>query len=148
MSPLKRRVLIYVSMILILVFISGCKKSAEVKIDSKNPPTITIAGDGIADWIWVYGPYRNESAALPPLIWKIDVVSPAPSVTEVLPFTYGQVPSGFRQTVPNDGRPAPPLVEGEVYMFQLVTRGNNSPIRYVIVRNGEVLEYNRNAQKQ
>jgi len=53
------------------------------------------------------------------------------------PLVYGEVPEGFRQVIPENGAPAPPLVENELLTFSLrTTNGPGLEFRFVI-HNGK-----------
>jgi len=131
---------------LLLLPLSSCKNHATLTVGPSNPPLISISGDGRVDWVWVFGPYTDIGhAEKAPLIWKVDVEAPALFANSVPPFMYGTVPVGCSQSTPTTGSP-PQLLEGGIYKFQLVMRGNNSPATFVIVRRGQLdkIEYREN----
>ena len=114
--------LLKVSLVFVLVSLfSSCGEGLVISMDEKLPPTFKYKGNRFAEccknlnffvvgevlpgnpepennyvwWIWPKDAAHGESYNLPT-------------------FTYGKVPDGWRQTIPENGEP-PPLVEGKTY---------------------------------
>ena len=99
--------------LLMMVGTTGCERDMHIKIDGKNPPTFTLSGSGNLVFLSLGEVYNNKPPLLgAPDLWKIrpnddNKISRLPSIT------YGIVPKGFTQVVPESGAP-PPLIEGKV----------------------------------
>jgi len=56
-------------------------------------------------------------------------------------ITYGEIPPGYLQKYPEEGK-APPLVEGQLYAVLFETTGANGAHVYFIYRKGRLVETN------
>jgi len=72
-----------------------CCKNLNFFVVSEVPPDNPAKEGKYIWWIWPKDTAQSESYNLPT-------------------FTYGKVPDGWRQTIPENGEP-PPLVEGKTY---------------------------------
>src|SRR5882762_6424695 len=104
------------------LFLVGClfERDTVVSIDGNNPPTFRLKGSGYQDFIAVHELSSKEIVPLPerpvidtPTLWEI---WPPDGLTadQWPPAKYGQVPSGFKQKIPEHGKP-PSLEEGKMY---------------------------------
>jgi len=99
--------------LMILVTLTGCERSMTVTMDGANPPTFKLSGSGRLIFFTVFEPVQGRPSIDDPKMWEIRPIDNN-LISELPAITYGVVPKGFRQTIPNTGAP-PTLVEGKVY---------------------------------
>lgn len=122
---------------------SACRPSDAWEIlDSQNPPTFKIKGNGDVKWVWVFGPYSPEAETKEgevKLLWKIapDVYQP---MSEMTSLTFGQVPHDWRQEFPEKS-PPDYFIEGKWYVIGAVSSLNRSITLCVLVKNGQIIRY-------
>ena len=137
-------------------FVGPCFHSSKSKItlvSNSSPLAFKVDGDAQVQWIWVRGPFQNEHDPAPEIpepsdpekiiVWRI-----APAVqngarryvpmNKIPPITYGQVPEGWEQVIPESGAP-PALLDGYVYRIGVVARGGADLC--VLVKNGQIQSY-------
>ena len=117
------RTALTLSAILALCVFWGCEVDTRIKIDGANPPTFHLTGSGYLTFFTVTE-IASENVNVADVeqdrtknktIWEVWPSEPsATRIREMPPITYGKTPTGFHQTVPQDGS-APGLVEGKVY---------------------------------
>jgi hypothetical protein len=111
-----------------LLILTGCEVPTSVKIH--RGLFFSLNGSGRLASFRIYGPQPEYRIATPfdskSLVWRVE-----PSggyfegmLVSQLNFQYGQVPSGYRQTVPLNGS-VPSLSPGRVYYFLAET--TNAP---------------------
>jgi len=107
---------------LLCLSMPGCVSDPHVSIDGKTAPTFKLSGQANLYFFWINElgsedelAQRRPGSPAKGTVWKIvpdsgtsDRISDLPSIH------YGDVPQGFKQTIPKDG-PPPPLKEGIVY---------------------------------
>ena len=114
---------------LLLIALAGCKSdkifkaSGGLKVSGGNPPTFDPDGSGNVAFFWVREASWDELKLTPLqrgiaedklIVWEIWPAAADTKIADLPNITYGQVPPGFRQTIPDHGT-APPLVEGMLY---------------------------------
>ena len=100
--------------------IVGCNNAffeidTEVKlIDGSYPPSFKITGNGSSPIFLMFGPYEGDYGkdGNPFPLWELVPKPDAQGidVNRYSPFTYGQIPVGYRQNKPKDNQP-PKLLE-------------------------------------
>jgi len=136
--------LILVGLILLTGGQIGCQMDPHVSIDGQNPPTFKLSGPGNSYFFWIVevgseeqlASLRPDSPAADP-IWKI-VPNPdfSDRIADLPSIRYGDIPKGFKQTVPEKGSP-PPLKEGIVYSAGGPTYNADSGAAVWFVVHGE-----------
>jgi hypothetical protein len=101
-------------------------------------------------WIWFQGPYRNavEGGPAPPppeqpikfIIWKITRLDGYAPADKIPIISYGQVPEGWAQELPESG-PASPLLDGYVYTVSAIPDRGVGPRLCVYLKNGRFRPY-------
>lgn len=108
---------------LFLVIVMGGCGSLSIAISDTNPPVFRFSAGPFAECcehlavltVWEVKPSESTSAGQGKVIWQIWPLSGTDNSAKGLPrITYGQVPPGFVQKIPNVG-PPPTLEEGRVY---------------------------------
>ncbi len=114
---MKSRVYVVLGTLLLVLAIAGCK-SLSVSINDNNPPVFTFSAGQFAECcthLAFFVVYEVTTGKEPKVIWQIRPKSGTDNSAKGLPqITYGQVPQGFEQLVPDVGT-APVLQEGRVY---------------------------------
>ena len=119
----------------------SCSGPLRIEVSETNPPTFVLHGggsgylggvlvkeygpDGPKENIWVVGP-KDRSIAL--------------SHFRLTAIRYGDLPNGWTQEIPSDGKEAPALTEGKTYqvvfqMFDVETRA-----AIFSIRDGKVVQ--------
>jgi hypothetical protein len=122
--------------------IVGCNNAffeidTEVKlIEGSYPPSFKITGNGSSPIFLMFGPYEGDYGkdGNPLPLWELDPKPDAQGieVNRYSPFTYGQIPIGYRQNKPKDDQP-PKLLEGKEYHFYVhVNSANGSGVCFRI----------------
>jgi len=129
------------------LFLVGClfERDTVVSIDGNNPPTFRLKGSGYQDFIAVHELSSKEIVPLPerpvidtPTLWEI---WPPDGLTadQWPPAKYGQVPSGFKQKIPEHGKP-PSLEEGKMYEAGGPASNANGGSIWFKIQNGKSVE--------
>lgn len=115
---MKSRVTVLLLSLLLVLAIAGCN-GLSISVNDTNPPVFTFSAGQFAEccthlaFFIVYEIPANDDQQK--IIWQIRPLSGTDNSANGLPkITYGQVPQGFEQLVPNVGAP-PALEEGKVY---------------------------------
>jgi hypothetical protein len=110
-----------VAIALLSCLLLSCSEGLVVSMDEEVPPTFKYKGNRWAEcctnlnFFVVSEVPPDNSTKEGKYIWWIWPNNTAQSESYNLPaFTYGKVPEGWRQTIPEQGDP-PPLVEGKIY---------------------------------
>jgi hypothetical protein len=129
--------------LLILAVPTGCERDTRIKIDGKNPPTFTLSGSGNLVFLSL-GEVRNNKPPLlgAPDLWKIRPNDSHNKISRLPSITYGIVPEGFTQVVPESGAP-PPLIEGKVYAFGGPADHANGGSIWFTIQGGKSVEVAR-----
>jgi hypothetical protein len=145
-------------LILILVFalfLVSCNRQGRIDlVTSSTPLTFKIVGGGDVQWIWIQGPFENESEPGPELradsdpkkiiLWKIrphaheGIMYDVP-VNRIPDITYGRLLEGWDQEIPQEGSP-PRLIDGHVYYIGVVSARAGSEL-CVFLKNGQLHPY-------
>lgn len=137
--------------------LSSCfDRQGEITLVSESEPlTVKVdPGSEVIDWIWFQGPYRNKhpnSPEPPPIenpkgviVWQISPGIDSGSAEFSSPdkhpvITYGRLPEGWRQLMPETGSPAP-LLDGFVYTVNVITFRSPRPAGLCVYVNKGRLE--------
>ena len=133
----------------LLSMFAGCEVDMTVAVDKRNPPTFKLSGSG--DLIFfVVSEIAPENQRLFPaqrdsrkdiLLWQIwpsNLPDEDVRVRRLPPITYGTLPQGFIQKIPEHGEP-PPLTEGKIYQAGGPNSNANGGFVWFTIRNGEVI---------
>ncbi len=125
--------------------ICACNIESDTKIivtSNSTSPTFTLQGSGNLSRFVVYGPLIGEYASEEdrPVLWKMFPNSngTSKSVSDLPPIKFAEVPSGWTQYTPKDGKPSP-LVDGLTYRVVANVNSANSGYIDITVRDGKVL---------
>jgi hypothetical protein len=121
-----------VAAISLLLVLSGCREiPTSVKVEAV--PSFSLGGSGRLATFTVYAPQSNQKIAFPDrdlasIVWQVTASMGYFKGSHVkgLQLTYGKVPSGYEQVVPNQSQAAPKLASGTVYAF--LTESTGAPI--------------------
>jgi len=103
----------------------ACDYRPTVTIEGGLVPKFTLTGRGLLHIIEIDGPDFDRpnglgagSRYMKPY-WQIVPLKDydVGTLEKHGPLVYGEVPEGFRQVIPENGAPAPPLVENELLTF-------------------------------
>ena len=119
----------------------ACERDMTILVrNDSNPPIFKLSGSGRLIFFKVSEAQRGQPSPTDhPAMWEIrpteeNLISQLPEIT------YGVVPPGFTQLVPNTGTP-PPLVEGKLYQAGgPAFNANGGSIRFVIKDGKAVVE--------
>jgi len=109
---------------------TACERETTVRLEGDNPPVFAISGSGNLAALTIYGPeveQAQEPFADTGAIWKIvpDLgYLKGTNVERLRSITYGVIPKGYKQVIPQSGAPAQ-LVSGKRYSYWFDT--TNAP---------------------
>jgi hypothetical protein len=121
--------------------LTACEENTRIALDSSNPPKISLSGSGHISLLTVEDYSRgeqNESSSPNEntIIWWI---APRNGITTAVrnlePISYGTIPSGFIQKIPENGSP-PALQEGHVYEIWVAVSGAKAGSLKFTMKNG------------
>ena len=103
-------------LVAVFVFTACYEEDMTVSIDQRTPPTFTLSGSGNLAFFGVWEVARENQNRLPSerdgdkdtILWQIwpNGLSADEKVIRRLPrITYGSIPPGFVQKIPQDGAP-------------------------------------------
>src|SRR5918996_5814080 len=117
---MKPRSRIWLATLALVLVLAGCR-TLTISINDSNPPVFSFSAGKFAEccdhlaFLTVSEVPARESPEEMKVIWQIWPVSGTDNSAQGLPpITYGQVPPGFVQKIPNVG-PPPILEEGKEY---------------------------------
>ena len=125
-----KKMLLFVTMVLVLLSSIACEHKTEAKLEGGNPPVFSVwAGTGEL-WFVSIGEYRLDKSLKPSErsleLWRIEPAMDSSGrrsgkyTWELGTITYGVVPEGYAQRVPSHGIP-PALVSGKFYTYSFKT---------------------------
>lgn len=123
------RVLKLVLILACLMYVAACERPTSVVVNAG--PTFLLSGSGRLEAFTIYAPVGHRIASGSPsndkVIWQIKASKGYFSGTYVkgMHLTFGKVPDGYNQTVPDRSQEAPSLPPGTVYAFTAET--TNAP---------------------
>ena len=141
----KTRTVAIVSGVLLSIAFSGCERDSSVKIDGGNPPTFRFDGSGYLTFFTVEEiapenqnlPDVEQDRARNHTIWSIWPSQPLDTpMNKTAPITYGKIPAGFYQKIPQAGEPLT-LTEGKIYEAGGPTASANGGYVRFIIRDGK-----------
>ncbi|HXQ33356.1 MAG TPA: hypothetical protein VN843_04985 [Anaerolineales bacterium] len=109
-----RRTLVAASFVFV-ASLAACERDMTVSvINQSNPPSFKLSGSGRLIFFSVFEVPRDRPSSIDdPKMWEIRPVDEN-LISKLANITYGIVPPGFQQTIPETGTP-PLLVEGKLY---------------------------------
>ena len=127
---------------MLFVMMIACEIDTTVQLDGNNPPTFKVSGSGGINFLRVVDLTDcNKSFLDCPVVWQIDPSGGQIRIADLPSIRYGEVPAGFRQSVPADGASPPALIEGKTYdVFTPTYNANGGGLRFVI-KGGSSIEY-------
>ena len=127
-------------------FLAGCNHRPEVVIEGGIDPLFKVSGRGKIHVITISGPdfdnpnSRDPGSRYMKPFWQI-VANSGHDIALLERsggIAYGEVPDGFKQVFPQSGAAPQPLVENELFTFDLrLADGQAVGMRFVI-RKGKV----------
>lgn len=134
--PTRRKRLHLMALLILASGMWGCERPLTVAIDGKIPPTFTFDGSGELQRILIY--QVTKEGKVPPKGSAFWVIVPKGTVvaSKSPKITYGVVPDGFEQRIPENGSP-PKLEEGKVYGFGAVTAEAPGGDIWFTIRDGK-----------
>jgi len=148
---LKRRILKILKLPLLFFFLlvangSSCKPetSIDIAIDGNVPPTFSLSGRWWARDFYVLELVHQQKDhegyhdfGKDKVIWKISMgYNRGDRASKWPKITYGVLPQGLSQEVPNQGSPSK-LTEGPVYIAQAVDNTGNGGVCYFVIQQGK-----------
>jgi hypothetical protein len=133
---------------LTLLVVSACKTDITLKVLGGNPPTFGYSGSGnlgffaVREASWAelkLTPTQRSKSEDKLIVWEIWPDSADTRIGNLPNITYGQIPPGFRQTIPDHGTP-PPLVEGKLYRAGGPVSNASGGILYFTIRKGQAVD--------
>jgi hypothetical protein len=118
---------------------SACQRKTTVTVTGSDRPTFVLAGSGNLSEVIISKPGEEQTPN--PLdrentLWRISAVNMPGQPVEVLhSLTYGVVPPGYRQQIPDEGAPTQ-LQANKRYGFLFVTSDAPHAAGYFEIRDG------------
>jgi hypothetical protein len=139
-------------LLLSIMLLAGCQMSCQidpqVSVNDQNPPTFHLSGPGNLYYFSLneIGSEDQLASLRPdspggPTLWKV-IPNPDTSnrIADLPNIRYGDIPNGFRQTVPENA-PPPALREGVVYSAGGPTYDADSGAAvWFVIRGGKSVE--------
>jgi hypothetical protein len=125
---------------------TACEQSTGIRVtlEDKVPPSFSVSGSRwVSDFQVEEIPQNVPRSEINPLtfkgetVWKIS----APSrirATAWPGITYGEVPQGFSQEIPEHGPPSR-LTEGKVYIVRAIDTGGPQGVVFFKLRDGRLV---------
>ncbi len=118
-----RRILLLLFIAALLCHSSACERRTQIELEGANPLIFTISGSGSLAVLTLYGPEREQ--ARDPFtdtgaVWKIAARGgyfTGKGIEKLHSVTYGVVPEGYMQLIPEGDKLPPSLVEGITYSY-------------------------------
>ena len=140
MGELKVKLLVFV---MLLVLMAACERETTVKLEGGNPPSFVLTGSGNLGAMTIYGP-ESEQAKEPfgdtGALWKIVPEAgylKGTRVERLHSITYGVVPQGYKQVIPENNESPLPLVTGTRYSYWFDTTNAPHAGGSFEIRNGQ-----------
>lgn len=146
--------------LLILVCLLSCEVDTRIRVSNENPPKLTFSGNGSLAQLYVTGPFtldelkliagekvltKEEAAKIKEtikgnrILWQIDPGEVRKKVSDLSAITYGEVPLGFRQVYPKEGKPLP-LLDGKYYSVYAPSYSAGNHVTDFVIQNGKAVE--------
>lgn len=125
----------------------GCERERSTSVRVGAGPSFVFAGSGRLATFAVYSPLPGQKVAGPhpdagTVAWKIKASGSyfEGAHVEGLQLTYGRMPSGYAQLVPDQSQTAPPLRPGAIYSFFAETTGAAADGGYFYVDSSGIVQ--------
>jgi hypothetical protein len=135
--------LILLTCILFTLFL-GCNQRPSVTIEGGTLPVFIIADNGRVQSITVSGPdfenSRNRDAGsryMKPYWQIMSTEQGLARIDQASSIAYGKVPDGFKQVFPANGAAPQPLVENELFTFDLRLKNGEAVAKRFVIHNGK-----------
>ncbi len=114
----------------------ACERDTKISIEGGNPPTFRLSGNGNLAFLAVSDDSPNKvEKRSGEILWKIIPQSGKSEIGQLPPITYGQVPPGFDQAIPEVG-PPPALVAERPYEVAAPTSNAHGDWIFFIIHDG------------
>ncbi len=127
--------------LILLTLSSACERRTAVTITGVNPPTFVLTGSGnLSEVIISKAAAEQTKNPRDPenTLWRITAVNmPGQPVETLHSLTYGIVPPGYRQQIPNEDTP-PQLQPNRRYGFWFLTSDAPHASGYFEIRDGRI----------
>ena len=140
--PTGRSILVISSLAMLL---TACERATHVQVEGSTSPKFILSGSGRLCYFVIYSPEFAQKAKSPwdedLALWKITVAdgrSTGTPVGSLDRIVYGVLPDGYIQVRPKIG-PAPPLKEGEKYLYEVNTTNAPGAFGYLEIRNSRAV---------
>ena len=131
------------------VFTACYEEDMIVSISQHTPPTFSLSGSGNLAFFGVWEVARENLNRLPSerdenkdtILWQIwpnGLSSDEKIIRRLPPITYGSVPPGFIQKIPQHGAP-PNLVEGKIYEAGGPASNANGGFVWFTIKGGKIV---------
>jgi hypothetical protein len=136
--------------LLVFVFTACFEEDMEISIEDRLPPTFKLSGSGNLAFFGVWEVSLDNQRRVPSerdgdddtvlwQIWPNGLSSDARVLRRLPPITYGTLPAGFIQKVPETGAP-PSLVEGKIYEAGGPASNGRGGFVWFKIENGRLLK--------
>ena len=132
--------------LLSLLALCSCEPdtAVDVALGGKVPPTFSFSGPWWArDFQILEVPPKSvnkngQNTEQVKKIWLVTLGNDNGRRAKDWPrITYGSIPEGFIQQIPNVGTSPPQLIEGKIYVAQALDNALNGGACYFVIRNGK-----------
>lgn len=126
---------------LILVIACDPDLSTKVTMEGGNPPAFVLSGFSNVSQALILEPgYRGSVLDTSHVLWGIRSESPdGRPIKDLGPITYGVVPQGFKQSIPENEVAPVALSEGSRYRFYFHCTQARPAEGYFEIRNGKAV---------
>ena len=137
----------------LLTLLSTCVQNpSTISLVDAGKATFRITGQQKLQWIWFKGPYQHEEGPPPPIsqdddpkkiiIWKIAPPGFKDISMDSAPLvTYGVLPDGWEQEIPEDKTQPPALLDGYWYSIGAVPERGAGPKMCIFKKDGQIYPY-------
>ena len=142
---------VIIASLAVLLIVVGCSRArnqTEVIVEKDEPLKFVLSGTGIVDYFEVSGPDRRHQCPKDRLgymerYWQIAPLTDTDvaALEKMAPITYGKLPTGFRQVVPEHGE-LPPILETEPgcpYFVTLAIRNGSGVNKMFGLHDGKIV---------
>ncbi len=130
--------------LVILVLLCGCEVKTDARLRSGQPVSFELSGSGSVAVLTVFEPrYRTEASSPGDVhfaTWRIEPVDGymhGTRIYQLKTITYGVVPPGYRQTIPQNGERPAVITPGKPYLLDVETVDAPGFYRYFLVEGGQ-----------
>jgi hypothetical protein len=135
------RLILYLAM---FISLSACEQRTVVNLEGGNPPRFSMSGSGTLAEAIIFGP-EQEQVSDPfdtrYAIWHIvtEEGRAGAYVRDLGSITYGVVPQGYKQIIPERTKAPAALTPGKRYRYWFVTGDAPNASGYFEIREGKAV---------